>query len=355
MKDVLYNLGLDFERKRMMNKAISVYEYMLHEGGAFRDLDVRIPKLRKLSGELPLGKHRRKDEGKLLISDDLETKPTVGRYEILGELGQGAMGVVYKGRDPKINRLVAIKTIRFSDDFEEEQAKEVKGRFFKEAELAGRLSHPSIIAIHDVGEDYELTYMAMELLEGNDLEDFCQEDTLLPLRRVLDIAAETADALGYAHSQGVVHRDVKPGNIMLLKNRHIKVTDFGIAKAVSSSQTRTGIILGTPNYMSPEQINGMEIDGRSDIFSLGTVFFQLLTGRLPFGGKTLTELFYQITQTKHPSPRKINPKVIRPCEQLVDKALAKDPDKRFQRAIDFARYLRILGEKIDSIRAQKGK
>ena len=197
--------------------------------------------------------------------------------------------------------------------------------------------------------------MAMELLEGNDLEDFCQGGTLLPFRRVLDIVAESADALGYAHTQGVIHRDIKPGNIMLLKNGHIKVTDFGIAKAVSSSQTRTGIILGTPNYMSPEQINGMEIDGRSDIFSLGTVFFQLLTGRLPFGGKTLTELFYQITQAKHPSPRKINPKVIRPYEQLVDKALAKDPDQRFQRASDFAKYLRILGEKIDSLRVQKRK
>ncbi|UCF82254.1 MAG: CHASE2 domain-containing protein [Desulfobacteraceae bacterium] len=355
MKDVLYNLALDFERKRMITKAISVYEYMVHEGGAFRDLDARIPKLRKFAGELPLGKHSGKDDGKLLVSDDLETKPTVGRYEILGELGQGAMGVVYKGRDPKINRLVAIKTIRFSDDFEEQQAKEVKERFFKEAELAGRLSHPSIISIHDVGEDYELTYMAMELLEGRDLEDFCQQETLLPLRKALDIIAETADALDYAHTQGVIHRDIKPGNIMLLKNGHIKVTDFGIAKAVSSSQTRTGIILGTPNYMSPEQINGMEIDGRSDIFSLGIVFFQLLTGRLPFGGKTLTELFYQITQAKHPSPRDINPKVIRPCEQLVDKALAKDPGQRFRRASDFAKYLRVLGEKIDRFRAQKGK
>jgi CHASE2 domain-containing sensor protein/predicted Ser/Thr protein kinase len=353
MKDVLYNLGLDFERKRMINKAITVYEYIVQEGEIFRDLDARIPKLRKFAGDLPLGKHRRKDEGKLVISDDLDTKPTVGRYEILGELGQGAMGVVYKGKDPKINRLVAIKTIRFSDDFEEQQAKEVKERFFKEAELAGRLSHPSIISVHDVGEDYDLTYMAMELLEGEDLEHFCEKNSLLPLRKVLDIIAETAEALDYAYTQGVIHRDIKPGNIMLLKNGHIKVTDFGIAKAVSSSQTRTGIILGTPNYMSPEQINGMEIDGRSDIFSLGIVFFQLLTGQLPFGGKTLTELFYQITQAKHPSPRKINPKVIRPCEQLIDKALAKDPDQRFQRASNFAKYLRILGEKIDEARAKR--
>jgi serine/threonine-protein kinase len=353
MKDVLYNLGLDFERKRMINKATSVYEYIMHEGDVFRDLDSRIPKLRKFAGELPLGKHGGKDGGKLVVSDDLETKPTVGRYEIIGELGQGAMGVVYKGRDPKINRLVAIKTIRFSDDFEEDQIREVKGRFFKEAELAGKLSHPSIISIYDVGEDYELTYMAMELLDGKDLDGFCQKDRLLPLRNVLDIVGKTAEALDYAHTQGVIHRDVKPGNIMLLKNGSVKVTDFGIAKAVSSSHTKTGIILGTPNYMSPEQINGREIDGRSDIFSLGVVFFQLLTGRLPFGGKTLTELFYQITQAQHPSPRQINPKVIKPCEQLIDKALAKDPDQRFQRAADFAKYLRLLGDRIDRLNAKK--
>ncbi|MBW2344022.1 MAG: CHASE2 domain-containing protein, partial [Deltaproteobacteria bacterium] len=263
MKDVIYNLALDFERKRMMNKAISVHEHILREGGTFRDLHVRIPKLRKFAGEMQLGKHGGQKAGQILISDDLETKPTVGRYEILGELGQGAMGVVYKAKDPRINRLVAIKTIRFSDDFEEKQAKEVKERFFKEAELAGKLSHPSIISIHDVGEDYELTYMAMELLEGKDLDYYCQKKNLLPLRKILDIVADTADALDYAHSHGVIHRDVKPGNIMLLKNGTIKVTDFGIAKAVSSSQTRSGIILGTPNYMSPEQINGMPLDGRS--------------------------------------------------------------------------------------------
>ena len=142
---------------------------------------------------------------------------------------------------------------------------------------------------------------------------------------------------------------------MLLKNGHIKVTDFGIAKAISSSQTKSGIILGTPNYMSPEQIIGKEIDGRSDIFSLGVLFFQLLTGTLPFVGKTITELFYQITQAKHPSPRQINPRVLKPCEQLIDKTLAKDPDRRFHRAGEFARYLRTLGEKIDHVRAKAGK
>jgi serine/threonine-protein kinase len=355
LKGILYNLGLDFERKRMMTKAISVYEYILQKGAApYRDLDTRLPKLKKFASELPLGKHGRKKGGKIIVSDELETKPTVGRYEILEELGQGAMGVVYKAKDPKINRLVAIKTIRFADDFEESQIKEVKERFFKEAEVAGQLSHPAIIAVYDVGEDYDLTYMAMELLDGEDLDNYSTRDSLLPVRKVIGILAHAAEALDYAHSHGVIHRDVKPGNIMLLKNGSVKVTDFGIAKAMSSSMTKSGIILGTPNYMSPEQINGKPLDGRSDVFSLGAVFFQLLTGQLPFGGKTITELFYQITQVKHPSARSFNPKVIKPCETLLDKALAKDPDLRFQTAGDFAKYLKVLGSKIDQLAAKRG-
>jgi serine/threonine protein kinase len=150
----------------------------------------------------------------------------------------------------------------------------------------------------------------------------------------------------------VIHRDVKPANIMLLKDGQIKVTDFGIAKAVSSSQTKSGIVLGTPNYMSPEQINGHEIDGRSDIFSLGVVFFELLTGQLPFHGKDLTNLFYQITQVKHPSPRDVNPKVPRPVEQIIDKALTKDPAQRFSTGADFARYLKTMINKIDQVKAK---
>jgi len=353
MKDVLYNLGLDFERKRMLNKAISVYEYINEGEKDFRDLSTRIPKLKRVAGELPTAGFKGKKEAKIVFSEDLETKPTVGRYEILDELGQGAMGMVYKAHDPKINRLVAIKTIRFSDEFEDDRISEVKERFFKEAELAGKLSHPSIISIYDVGEDYELTYMAMELLKGKDLEHHCQKDTLLPLPKVLEIVSQTASALDYAHQQGVIHRDIKPANIMVLEKGGIKVTDFGIAKAVSSSQTRTGIILGTPNYMSPEQINGRKIDGRSDIFSLGVVFFQLLTGELPFKGKTLTELFYQITQAKHPSPKELNPKVIHPCVQLIDRALAKDPNDRFQNAGEFARYANLLLQKIEQLRAKR--
>jgi serine/threonine protein kinase len=250
---------------------------------------------------------------------------------------------------------LAIKTIRFSDEFEDNQLEEIKARFFSEAELAGNLQHPGIVAIFDVGEDFDLTYMAMEFLDGEDLEKYCKKGSLLPIRKLLDIIGETADALEYAHNNGVIHRDIKPANIMLLKNGKIKVTDFGIAKSMSSSKTRSGIILGTPNYMSPEQIMGRQIDARSDIFSLGVVFYQLLTGELPFKGDNLNTLFYDITQATHPPPSEINPKVIKPCEQIIDKVLAKYPDHRFQQARDLSRYLKILANKIDTLRAQKKK
>lgn len=352
MKDVVYNLGLDYERKRMINKAVAVYEYITQADKSYRALNERIPKLKKLISPLDMGSYGGKKEAKIVVSDDLETRPTIGRYEVLSELGQGAMGIVYKAQDPKINRLVAIKTIRFSDEFEEEKIKEVKDRFLREAEIAGQLSHPTIVSIYDVGEDYDLTYLAMEYLQGEDLHKYCKKGSLLPIRKVLYIISETAGALDYSHSQGVIHRDVKPANIMLLKDGKVKVTDFGIAKAVSSSQTKSGVILGTPNYMSPEQINGHDIDGRSDIFSLGVVFYELLTGQLPFHGKSLTNLFYQITQVKHPSPRTINPKVPRPCEQIIDKALAKDPGQRFQKAGDLARYAKAMLDKMDQLRAR---
>jgi len=355
MRDIHYNLGLDFERKRMINKAISVYEYINKKNKGFRDLNERIPTLKKALSSLPFVTYQGRGEEKILITGELEVKPTVGRYEILMELGQGAMGTVYKGRDPKINRPLAIKTIRFSDEFDDNELKEIKERFFREAELAGKLLNPGIVAIYDVGEDHGLTYMAMEFLDGESLEKYCKKGSLLPIRRVLDIVAETADALEYAHNNGVIHRDIKPANIMLLKHGKIKVTDFGIAKSMSSSKTRSGIILGTPNYMSPEQIIGRQIDGRSDIFSLGVVFFQLITGELPFRGENLNNLFYQITQVKHPSPSKINPRVVKPCEQIINKALAKDPDRRFRRAKDLAKYLRILANKIDALRVQKKK
>ncbi|MFH1487286.1 MAG: serine/threonine-protein kinase, partial [Pseudomonadota bacterium] len=351
-KDLIYKLGLEYERKRLINKAIEAYE-TINKGGGFRDLNDRIPRLKDADKSSTIGSHGAVPDAGILEGAPGSVSKKLGRYEILGELGKGSMGVVYKALDPKINRLLAIKTIRFSDEFDEDIIQEIKERFFREAEIAGKLSHPSIVTIYDVGEFQDLTYMAMEFLEGNDLEDFISKKTLLPFRKVLEIVGRVAEALDFAHKAEVIHRDVKPANIMLLNNGAVKVTDFGIAKAISSSRTKTGVILGTPNYMSPEQIMGQKIDQRSDIFSLGVLFYQLLTGETPFHGDNLSALLYQITQVKQPSVRNFNPKIPKVCEQIVDKALAKNPEERFKTAGDLAKFIKVLASKIDQLREKK--
>ena len=351
-KELIYNLGLEYEKKRVNDKALIAYEY-IRKWGNYRDLDERIPKMKASDNSSTLGSYGENRELSILADTSAETLPRVGRFDILEELGKGSMGQVYKALDPKINRLLAIKTIRFSDEFEEDLIQEIKERFFREAEIAGRLSHPSIVTIYDVGEDRDLTYMAMEFLEGENLEKYIFKENLLPFTKILDIIAEVAEALAFAHRANVIHRDIKPANIMILKNGGVKVTDFGIAKAISSSRTKTGVILGTPNYMSPEQIMGQKMDLRSDIFSLGVLFFQLLTGELPFHGENLSSLLYQITQIRHPSLRSYNPKIPRVCEQILNKALAKDPKARFSSAEEMEKIMRLLISKIDLLKKTK--
>lgn len=349
--EIIYNLGIEYENINKFDKAMDVYYYLSGLGG-YKDIEDRIARL-KLSDESAITGQYERIKDKASDSGEKMIRSHVGRYEIIDVLGKGSMGLVYKAQDPKINRPVAIKTMRFSDEFEEDLIQEIKERFFREAEIAGQLSHPAIVTIHDVGDDGDLTYMAMEFLEGQDLDKFITKGRLLPFRRVLDIIAKTAEALDYAHKTNVIHRDIKPANIMLLKNGNIKVTDFGIAKAISSSRTKTGVILGTPNYMSPEQIMGQKVDPRSDIFSLGVLFYQLITGELPFHGENLSALLYQITQIKHPSPRSHNQKIPSVCEQILDKALAKDPNRRFRSAGELARVINALGQRIDQIRVEK--
>jgi eukaryotic-like serine/threonine-protein kinase len=351
-KELIYSLGLEYENHEQLNDALKVYLYLSRKGG-FKDVKERIRRLKSSSRTTVAPSHVENNEATIMPNAGEKVRTRIGRYEILSVLGKGSMGLVYKAQDPKINRLVAIKTIRFSDEFDEDVVQEIKERFFREAEIAGQLSHPSIVTIHDVGEDEDLTYMAMEFLEGEDLDNFITKGNLMSFRRVLEVVVKIAEALDYAHKANVIHRDIKPANVMLLKNGNIKVTDFGIAKAISSSRTKTGVILGTPNYMSPEQIMGQKIDARSDIFSLGVLFFQLITGELPFHGDNLSGLLYQITQIKHPSPRSYNPKIPQICEQILDKALAKAPDKRFKSASEMARVINLLGQRIDQVRIQK--
>ncbi|MBW2096872.1 MAG: protein kinase, partial [Deltaproteobacteria bacterium] len=349
-RELLYQLGLDYEERGAMDKALLAYQKM--KTLEYKDVQDRIRELgSEQSPDLNLKYLSGRQEE--LSESFLRSRKSVGRYQIIEKLGKGTTGLVYKGLDPKLNRLVAIKIIRFSDDFDEDMIEEIKERFLREAEIAGRLSHPGIVTIHDVGEDDDLTYMAMEYLEGESLVRYCSNEKRLTLTRVLDVVAKVAEALDYAHKQGVIHRDIKPANIMLLHNGNIKVTDFGIAKAISSTRTKTGVILGTPNYMSPEQIMGHKIDARTDIFSLGVLFFQLLTGKLPFHGENLSGLLYNITQGKHPSVRLIESGIPKACEQIIDKALAKNPTDRFRTAGQMARYLTMLLSKIEELSRKK--
>ena len=261
LADTLYNLALDFERKRQFNKAESVLRSLHEFDPKFKDVAEKVARAKQLSETVILGGASSHPGGTLQLG--VGTKPKFGRFEVEKELGKGAMGVVYLGKDPKIGREVAIKTLALAQEFEPEELAGAKERFFREAQTAGRLSHPNIVTIYDTGEEHDFCYIAMELLKGGDLAAFTKRGTLLPLEMVVSIVARAADALGYAHREGVVHRDVKPANLMWHRDTDsLKVTDFGIARLTASSKTKTGMVLGTPSYMSPEQLAGKRVDGR---------------------------------------------------------------------------------------------
>jgi len=282
----------------------------------------------------------------VVVDKKPKAMPTLGRYEILGQLGRGAMGIVYKGRDPKLNRMTAIKTIRFSDEFDESQVESIKEHFYREAEVVAKLSHSNIVTIYDVGEDLDLSYLAMEYLEGENLEKFTSKNNLLPLKKIIEIIAQVCDALAYAHQHNIIHRDIKPANIMMLKDGMVKVTDFGIARATTSTRTRTGIIKGTPYYMSPEQTQGNELTGQSDVFSLGVVFYQLLSGKLPFYGDNMAAIMYQTTSVEPEPPTTYNPNINKPTLAILKRSLEKSPKERYPNAAKMGEHLRLLSKKM---------
>jgi serine/threonine-protein kinase len=268
----------------------------------------------------------------------------LGRYKIVKEVGRGAMGVVYLGKDPTIQRFVAIKTMRLDELDNMDEVKQFRERFFREAESTGRLSHPNIVTVYDAGEQEGLAFIAMEYLEGMTLNTYCQKTVLLPAKQALQITGTVADALDYAHSQGVIHRDIKPANIMIMKNRIVKVMDFGIAKLASSSKTQARMILGTPRYMSPEQAIGKSVDGRSDVFSLGIVLFELLTGEKPFDAENMPALVMRIMKAPHPPLNKYRRDLPSRVQTILDRALQKEIVNRYRHAADMAQDLRELAQ-----------
>jgi serine/threonine-protein kinase len=262
----------------------------------------------------------------------------IGRYKILGELGRGAMGIVYRAQDPSLDRIVALKTIILSDDAD--GRKDYQKRFALEAKAAGKLTHPHIVTTYEFGEEGDLGYLAMELLEGTDLRERLKEG-VLPTAEAVDIAVQVADGLGFAHEHGVVHRDIKPGNIMLLERGGAKIMDFGIARMRSDDfKTSTGFVMGTPRFMSPEQIAGSPVDQRSDIFSLGVVLYEMLTGAMLFAGEDSPQIAHNLNNLEHEPPSRTNPEVTSLLDFVVARALKKDPQVRYQDAYELAADLR---------------
>ncbi len=264
----------------------------------------------------------------------------IGRYLILAELGRGAMGVVYKARDPQLDRLVAIKTLRTDLGLAPEIAADFKKRFYREAMAAGRLNHPNIVAIHDVLEIDETPYIIMEYVDGETLSTLLVAEGPLEPKRAVDIVVQACDALEYAHARGIVHRDIKPANILVSGGRDVKVSDFGIARISGTKFTQTGAMVGSPSYMSPEQVRGAAVDGRSDLFALGVVLYEALSGADPFSGESPSTVLYKIVHEEPPPIPERNQAVPLVLDAVTRRALAKDPDRRYPSARAFAEALK---------------
>jgi len=286
---------------------------------------------------------------------DLYDVEKVGRYEIIDKLGQGSMGVVYKGRDPYINREVSIKISRPSSDLGGELAARYRERFFLEAQSAGRLMHPNIVAIYDAGMYKDFCYITMEYIDGPNLGKFCTRDNLLPVARTAEIIISACRALDYAHQKDVVHRDIKPSNIMLNKLKDVKITDFGIAQI--TDQTASKGIIGSPSYMSPEQVKEEPITPLSDIFSLGCVLYEMLTGEQAFPGDNYFSIMYKIINEEPPPVSQIRPEIPEILEKITQKALFKDHTKRYQTCMDLAYDLRVAlrGLKLETFKEDRAE
>ena len=373
--ELLYYLGMDFERRRQNQKAATVYNYIATRDANYRDLRARrarikddpamretapspaSPRLKTMPVATPPPPPRTEPARQERTAGGTGASPPssggrkLGRYELERELGKGAMGTVYLGRDPHINRVVAIKAIPLAHEFEDEDFEEARARFFREAEMAGRLNHPAIVTVYDAGEDQGLAYIAMEYLRGQHLSHYTDSERLLPPAKVLTLVARTAEALHYAHRQNLVHRDIKPANIMFdAETDELKITDFGIARLTDTSRTKTGIVLGTPSFMSPEQLEGRTLDGRSDQFSLAVSLYQLLCGQLPFRAESMPRLMHKIATEAHTPIRLVRPELPARVGAILDRALAKSADDRYVTCAELAAELRACTELLQPAR-----
>jgi serine/threonine-protein kinase len=323
----LYDLACELDSGGKERHAADLFHRIAQVDGRFRDVARRLVRSTHPHAAPPL---------------EREAMPaTMGRYELLEPIGRGAMGYVYLGRDPKINRIVALKAVDLASEVEPNELDDARKNFLREAEIAGQLSHPNIVTIFDVGETEGISYIAMEYLKGRHLSEFAAPERLLPPHVVLELLSRTAEALDYAHSQNIVHRDIKPANIMYDSvSDGLKITDFGIARLIDVGRTRTGIVLGTPAFMSPEQLEGKNVNGHTDLFALGVSLYQLLTGQLPFRGASMTKLMFVIANEPHQSVTAVRADLPAHLNAIVDRALAKDPADRFQSGAEMAAAMR---------------
>ena len=338
----LYFLAMDFERQHRFDKAQAVYAHIMQFDDTYKDIKDRWVRAQALVGHAGVAERLVPPAGEPLLGSPPE-KMMLGRYQVDKELGKGAMGLVYLGTDPKIGRRVALKTMALSQEFEGHELVDARDRFFREAKAAGRLQHPHIVTIFDAGEAHDLAFIAMEYIPGQDLQHHCTRGQLLPVPQVLSIVARVAQALAYAHSLQVIHRDIKPGNVMFEQTTDtVKVTDFGIARITDGNKTRTGIVMGTPSYMSPEQLTGLVLDGRSDLYALGIMMFQLLTGVLPFRADSMAELMLKIAKQPAPDIRQARPELSQALATMVARLLRKSPQDRYQDGATLAADLSAL-------------
>ena len=349
----LYQLAMEHGKKRDYAKAERVFRHLAARDPGYRDVAEKLVKLsgaRGVAGPIPRPKELptgdplpvRRASGSGAQADAISpVGRTLGRYELDRVIGRGAMATVYLGRDPTINRRVAIKILPLADEFADNDLATARSQFLREAESAGRLNHPYIISIHDAGEDNRVAYLAMEYFEGKPLSHYAQLGRLLPPRVVIELMARAAEALHYAHGQNVVHRDVKPANLMYDQGSdRLKLTDFGIARLTDCSRTRTGIILGTPSYMSPEQLSASAVSGQTDLYSLGVTMYHLLTGSPPFQADSIPKLMDKIVHHRHRPIADIRDDVPACVDEILDHALAKNPADRYESGKAMALALR---------------
>ena len=347
----LYNLGLDYERKRQFNKAGAVFKYILLHDPKYNDVSERLSQNEQAASTVNM-QNTDGPGANLISSQNGVQKPKLGRYQIDREIGRGAMGMVYLGRDEKIGRTVAIKTMMLPSEIGEDERDEIRTRFFREAEAAGRLDHPNIVTVYDVGEEHDLAYIAMDFLKGKDLSAYTSSKTLLPVSQVFGIISSVAIALDYAHQQRVVHRDIKPANIIYDQEKYVaKITDFGVACLTDASKTKTGTVIGSPYYMAPEQLAGKKVDGRADLFSLGVTMYQMLCGVLPFNGDSIANLMYNIANEEHVDIRRHRADLPNCVTKLIDIALQKESTKRFQSGKQMAIAMKSCREHIREMEA----